>query len=228
MSEDDALAAELGLEPAPPTPAQLVRVMTKAVKAPDGSEAFPAKVELVDSRPPVRLTPAESTRYRDRTFTEVALFREDDKTYAYGRLSDRERKALAILLKTGSAQKAADEIGVKPDTIKAYMRRPFVKAYLAKMRERAAKAADLSMEKVAAVIGGAVDGDTKITDRQLAAATAAAKVLNPAGGKGGSTITVNQQNNFGSTGSSPFQNLDQSAMLDVLKQNLLEMQGPDE
>lgn len=179
------------------------------------AELVPAPKKKTGSYP---LTPKE-IRKRDRVFTNVSVLK--DRKYYYGRMSDRERKAISILLKTGSVAKAAEEIGVTPQTIYNYTKRPFVRAYLEQMRERLAGAADLTQDKVARVVNAAVDGVESVTPQQLQAAAIAAKLLNPTA-RNGSPITINQQNNF-SVGASPFQGLDQGGMLDEIKRNLLEM-----
>lgn len=166
------------------------------------------------------LTPKQ-IRKRDHSFTDVAIFDEKTKDYIRSKFSERERKIVQILLKTGSAAKAAEEIGVTTATVYNYIKRPFVKAYLEMMRERAAGAADLTIEKITKVINGAVDGK-ELTPMQLQAAALAAKILQPVKGN---SITVNTQNNY--NGVSPFANLEQGAMLDEIKRNLLEMQGDD-
>lgn len=160
---------------------------------------------------------------RDHNFTDVALFKTDQKDYVYGKFSGREKKLIAVILKTGNVKKAAEEIGVSPQTVYNYLKRPFVKAYLEQQRMRMASAADLTMDKVARVIGQAVDG-VEISAQQLAAAGMAAKILRPAGGSG--NITVNQQYNY--NGASPFADLEQSAMLDEIKKNLLEMREDED
>lgn len=163
------------------------------------------------------LTPAQ-IRKRDRVYTDVTVLK--DRKFVTGRFSDRERKAIAVLLKTGNVKKAAEEIGVTPQTIYNYARRPFVRAYLEQMRSRAAGAADLTVEKLVHKMNAAVEGIEELSPSQIAAAKIAAQLVAPRVGSG-TNITVNQQNNF--NGVSPFKDLDQKSMLAELQQNLLEM-----
>lgn len=161
-------------------------------------------------------TPEKKPKRRGHTFSEVVML-DIGKQYRQGQLSEREIKFLAMYLKTGSVMVAAQEVGISRITGHRYLQRPPVKKYVDHMRARVAKAADLTLDKVAAVIGEAVDG-RDITPLQLQAAGMAAKFLAPARGPG---VQVNVQNNFNS--SSPFAGLEQKAMLDEIKRNLLEM-----
>lgn len=222
MSEDEELAAALGLEPQARilepeivSPPPKKKKTYKAVKEKAAAYRRMAKGNspLVDAR----------VQRRDKTFTQVALL-DPNKNYVYARLSDRERKLITVLLKTGSKQAAADEIGVTVQTVYNYIKRPFVAAYLEQLRQRAAKAADLTLDKVAGVLTEAVDGKP-ITPMQLQAASVAAKFLQPARGANGAPITINQQNNF--NGPSPFQGLESKDMLEAIKGNLLEMGHED-
>ncbi len=88
------------------------------------------------------------------------------------------------------------------------------------MRDRAARAADLTMDKVAAVVSRAIDGDVEISERQLAAAEKAVKILRPTLGNG-APITINQQNNF--NGPSPYANLDRDGLLGAMREVIQEM-----
>lgn len=205
MTDDDELARELGLEPAP--------IEAEVVRDPvDPRARNVAKGREVAAR-----------NRKERAMTPVAMYR--DKKFVYAMLSERERKAIDIYLKTGSRVRAAEEIGVEPQTITNYFKRPFVRAYLEIMRERSAKAADLTIDKAAAVISRALDGDEGVSDRQLLAAEKATKLLRPTAANG-SPITINQQNNF--NGPSPFQGLDSAAMLAELRRNLIEMGVEDD
>lgn len=163
-----------------------------------------------------------TTRKRDKSFSQVQLLGRDRK-YVYGRFSDREKKLIAILLKTGNQTQAAEEIGVHRTTVARFVKRPFVAAYLEQMRQRASGAADLTVDKISRIINAAADGSEDITPQQLQAAQIASKLLVP---RAGTNITINQQTNY--NGPSPFADLGQAAMLDELKRNLLEMgAGPD-
>ena len=166
----------------------------------------------------VKITEAEFRRRerkkarRDRVFTNVALLRGQE--YVLARLSDRERKLITVLLESGSIPRAAEEIGISTSTVRKYMKRPFVVAYLEQMRQRMAGALDLTSEKVARVINAAVDGVEDITEQQLKAASIAARILNPE--NRGTNITVNQQNNYG-VGTSPFAGLKHEELLLEMK-----------
>lgn len=180
------------------------------------------EAELVSTNEPalerfVTVTPAR--KGRGHTFTPLL------HTYGAqaGKMSEREATFLSALLKTGSIALASQEIGISRISGYRYTKRPHIKKYLDRLRLRAAKAADLTADKIAAVIGDAVEGDPMITPLQLHAASIAAKMLAPARGP---SVVINQQTNF--NGTSPFADLGQTAMLDEIKRNLLEMgAGPD-
>lgn len=214
MDESDReLAAELGLDPLPVPVVESHIVPRSAFARRTGRKigSFP-------------LT-APEIRKRDRVYTEVALLK--DKKYIYGRLSDRERKLVALVIKGVTIVKAAEEIGVDRKTAGRYLKRPFVLAYIEQMRQRAAGAADLTPEKVARVLNAGVDGTEEVTPQQIQAASIAARLLTPASNSKGPNITVNQQNNYG-VGASPFAGVDSKGMLDALTKNLLEMQPAED
>lgn len=213
MTDPDLeLAAELGLG-APERP---------AIEAEVVSERLPARQRKKVGAYPLT---APEIRKRDRVYTDVALLR--DKKYIYGRLSDRERKLVGLAIRGVALPKAAEEIGVSTKTARRYLKRPFVLAYIEQMRQRAAGAADLTPEKIANVLNRAADGDEEVKPQQLQAAAIAARLLAPpSNAKGGTSITVNQQNNYNGVGASPFAGLGQKEMLDALALDLLEMQPP--
>lgn len=194
MTDPDLeLAAELGLEPLAPTEPAIIdaEIVPRS--------ALKRKTKKVGAHP---LT-APEIRRRDRITTEVALF-TTDKKYQYGRLSDRERKLVNLIIKGWTQKKAAEEIGISERSAVRYLKRPFVRAYIEQMRQRAAGAADLTPEKIANVLNRAADGED-VKPTQLAAAGIAARLLAPpANAKGGTSITVNQQNNYNGVGASPF------------------------
>lgn len=218
MSEDDALAAELGLE-LPVAPAAAVAPKILEAHIVPESKFARRTGRKIGSFP---LT-ASGIRKRDRVYTDVQLLK--DKKYIYGRLSDRERKLVNLVIKGAQVKKAAEEIGVSESTAHRYLKRPFVKAYIEQMRQRTASAANLTPEKVADVLSRAADGDETIKPQQLTAASIAARLLAPpSNAKGGTSITVNQQNNYNGVGASPFAGVESKDMLDTLAKNLLEMQ----
>lgn len=199
MSDD--LGAFLGIppsEPPPPTAIVIPKARTPEAKA-------------------LRKSTPEKFTY------EIRIFDEETKKYLHGVISDRESKFVVLLVKTGNLQKAADEIGISLALARRFLRRPGVRLYISHLRRRAALAADLTLDKTAAIISRAVDGDPTVKDSQVSAAIAAAKLMTPAASKPGVNVTVNQQNNYNGVGTSPFANLDSKAMLDELKKNLLEM-----
>lgn len=196
---------EMGLVPCPPE---------------DQEPESPPPAPAEDPEPIILLEPELVDSYRKKkaphTFTEISVY-EDGAIYKRGRLSDREMKFVAMMLKTGSITKSAAEIGVTPQAASKYLQRPPVAKYLERMRDRMSKAADLTIDKIAKTLSEAIDG-IEISPLQLQAASIAAKFLRP---DKGPSVVINSQTNY--NGTSPFAGLEQAAMLDEIKRNLLEM-----
>ncbi len=177
--------------------------------------------------PAPETTPALGKKKKkpNAVYHEISMFDPTVRVYFKGRMSERERKFVQVYVKTGSVARASEEIGINYGTGKRWLSHPAVKRYVDHLRQRAARAADLTMDKIGAVLGAAVDGDTEVTPLQIMAAKEATRFLRPVGAVGVNTghMTVNQQNNINISGPSPFADMDQSAMLDKLRENLLEM-----
>lgn len=179
------------------------------------------EAELVDA-PTKAIFPVTSKK-KEHTFSQVVVL--ENRSYKRVALSDREKKFVQMVIKKGEITAACAEVGISKSTGLRYMKRPMVREYIQQQKERAAKAADLTFDKVAASLSQAMDGVGEIDQMQLQATIAASRFLNPSGGAPGSVnITNNTQNNYGG-GVSPFADMTQAEMEAELKRGLLEMGG---
>ena len=177
-------------------------------------EAPPPEAQVVESLPAV-IVPAEfvvKRKRKEKTFSPVIV---GDRV---AQMSEREAKFLKALIKTGSVPMAAEEIGISLRSGFRYASRPAVKAYIEKMRLRAAKAADLTLDKITEKINDAVDG-VEMKPSQLQGIALAAKFLAP---QSGPRVVVNQQNNF-AAGPTPYSSMGKDEMLAQMRRNLDEM-----
>ncbi len=172
------------------------------------SDTPPIEAEVVPSAMVVR-KPRKAKTY-------APVLSSGDKV---GKFSEKEAKFLKALIKSGNIRIASEEVGIGMRTGERYAAKPHVRAYIEKMRLRAAKAADLTFEKVTGVVNDALEG-REVTQTQLAAAALATKFLGPA--KGPSTV-INQQNNF--SGPSPYAGMSREEMVEQMKRSLLEYDG---
>lgn len=109
------------------------------------------------------------------------------------RLSQREMKALERYLETGSEQAAAQEIGVSPATIRAYLKRKHVQAYVTDMLRRHAFANGMTIQNLLGKLAQCIEGELTLTPTQLEACKAAARILKPS--VPGSVVNNVQVNN---------------------------------